>query len=307
MKKCSKKCSKLKGVVFSAVFAAVASLMCAGCRKDDASASSQPVPATVQTIPLTTQTAQVHRPTPALAGLEAAQPDDGTPIIRFVTPRLIPFRMDLQPELDITGTPFSQDAVVQAHVRRILEAEFKHYPPGVLKSAVNLIIVFNTLAVNGHNAGGTYAPGIVFIAAGEYSVGEAWENHIAQIFHHEASSNFLLSPHWPLFDQARFRAANPPGFVYSNEVEGAGPAKAYTAADSIPSPMELGDGFLVPYGRSVLEQDFNSYAQILLWRPELLLRVFAPDSAVGRKARVVRDFYIAIDKRFETMFALAGE
>jgi hypothetical protein len=55
-----------------------------------------------------------------------------------------------------------------------------------------------------------------------------------------------------------------------------------------------------------MEQDFNSYAEVLLQRPGLLLETFAPESRVGRKAQVVRDFYVAIDRRFEGLFAPAG-
>lgn len=211
-----------------------------------------------------------------------------------------------EPPCVITGTPFSQDEVAQVQVRSVIEGEFKKYPPGVLTARVDTVQVFNTLKVNERFVGGMYIMGIVFIAAGEHFVGEAWENHVAQTLHHEISS-ILLFTHWQKFDKVAFDGTLPEGFVYIYDRPDADTEAPYNMDEFNPSLAQLSDGFLVPWAMRNLEQDFNSYAEILLWRPELLLRVFAPDSAVGRKARVVRDFYIAIDKRFEAVFAPAGE
>jgi len=298
-------------VVLSALLASVASLLCGRCNGGDTSASSQPTSLVlVEATEPAAQAAPAPPPTPAVVG--EGQPEGKTPTIEFAGPRppQFPFRMDLtrppEPPLVITGTPFSQDDVAQAQVRRVLEREFKKYPPGVLYATVGAVLVFNTLKVNERLAAGTYTIGLVFIAAGEHFVGEAWENDIAQTLHHEVSS-LLLFQNFLKFDKQAFDATLPEKFVYIYDRPGANTEAPYTSDDFIPSLALLSDGFLVPWAMRNLEQDFNSYAEILLWRPELLLRVFAPDSAVGRKARVVRDFYIAIDKRFEAVFAPAGE
>jgi hypothetical protein len=222
-----------------------------------------------------------------------------------------PFRIPAEwlpgPVHDLVGAPLAPEEVPQA--RRALEAAMDRYPAGFLGANLSLVVVFRSLEYNGLSPAGTYLFDQVYLAAGEYPAGEPRDIRIAQIFHHEVSS-ILLHRHRHLFDEARFRAANFPGFVYTDEADGADPVLAvnrqHTAAGSTPSLPELAWGFLVPYARTHVEQDFNTYAEILLWRPDLLLNLFAPDSPVGRKARVVRDFYIAIDKRFEAVLTPRG-
>lgn len=295
-------------VVFSILFAAFTLLLTGGCDKGPSTTATAKQVRSVEVEGATSKgsDAIAAQPTAQLTGLEVEKLEDSIPI-KFMQQSPIPFKMDLEPNLVITGTPLPPEEV--AHVRQVLELELKRYPPGLLKPLLGSVAVFKTLAVNEQPAGGSYFIGLVYIAAGAYPPGEARDNDIRRVLHHEISSIFMRM-HWGMFDDAKFRSLNPPDFEYAypNEVvEGEPPRKAYAAADIIPSLTELGDGFLVPYARSNLEQDFNSYAEILLWRPELLLKLFAPDSTVGRKARVVRDFYIAIDKRFEPMFAPFGK
>ena len=293
-------------VVFSILFAAFTLLLSGGCDKGPSTSATPKQTRKLEVEGATKGVAIAGQPTALPTGLDVEKLEDSVPI-KFMQQSPIPFKMDLDPNLVITGTPLPPEEV--AHVRQVLEFELKRYPPGMLKPLLGSVAVYKTLAVNEQPAGGSYFIGLVYIAAGAFPPGEARDNDVRRTLHHEISS-ILMRMHWGIFDEAKFRSLNPSGFVYThgNEIiEGEAPRTAYTAADSIPSLAELGDGFLVPYARGNLEQDFNSYAEILLWRPELLLRVFAADSTVGRKARVVRDFYIAIDKRFETMFTPFGK
>lgn len=296
-------------VVGSWVFAAVASLMCGGCGGGATSASAHPARLVlmVETQPVA-QAAQAlpPAPDPSPAVIGAEQPEGETPIVKFLGPRppQFPFRMEFTEPPDppdvIELSPVAPGEAIKDRLRHVLRAEFARYPSGTL-GVVDDILVGGTLTHNGRSVGASYFLGLVFIATGEQDAGAQTDAHVVRAFHHEASS-VLLHQHRTKFDEARFRAALPAGFVYRDDRPGANKEAPLAPDEDTVSLDLLNDGFLIPWAKRNLEQDFNSYAEVLLQRPGLLLELFAPESRIGKKARVVRDFYIAIDKRFETMF-----
>lgn len=255
------------------------------------------------------QAAQDPRPAPP-AGDGAEQPEGKTPTIEFVGPRppQFPFRMDFSAPPDppslIELSPATFSEATQRRLDRLLRAEMARYPSGTL-GVVSEIYVGGTLTYNACPAGAFQFVGLVFIAAGEADAGTVTDRHVVRGLHHELS-HALMDAHRATFDAARFREALPSGFDYTDDRPGAVEEKAYGPGDDSPSLDLLDEGFLVPWARRSMDEDFSSYAEVLLRKPGLLLKTFAPDSRVGRKARVVRDFYIAIDKRFEGVFAADG-
>lgn len=253
-------------------------------------------------------------PDPAVAGGVDAQPEVGGLKIEFVGPRPpgFPFRMDFSPgppetPASIELSPLKFDEAGRSRLQRLLHVEMAKYPSGVL-GFVSQVYVGGTLTYNSDAVGGFHFLGMVFIAAGEHDAGASTDAHVARAFHHEVA-HALMDAHRATFDGARFRAALPAGFNYDEE-RPADPPPALTAGsrpgDDSPSLDLLDEGFLVPWGKRSMDEDFASYAEVLVRKPELLLATFAPESRVGRKARVVRDFYIAIDPRFEAVFEPRG-
>lgn len=236
----------------------------------------------------------------------AVTPSAGEPAISFILPRSVPFRMDFSvapesPSL-VELSPVTFGEATQTRLRGLLRAEMAKYPSGTL-GAVNEVFIGGTLRYNGRPVGGFQFVGLVFITAGEADAMTATDTHVVRAFHHEVS-HALLDAHGAAFDAARFRASLPPGFVYREElpaVGGGGRVDKEAQPDQgedTPTLDLLAEGFLIPWAQDGMHEDFSSYAEILLRKPDLLLKTFAPDSRVGRKARVVRDFYIAIDPRF---------
>lgn len=255
---------------------------------DTHSPSSPPVPTTA--------------PTPPAAG----------PEIKFLLPRPVPFKMDFSPLPEepsiVELAPVTFGEATQTRLRELLRTEMVKYPPGTL-GALSAITVGSTLKYNGRPAGGFQFVGLVFIAAGEADTGAATDAHVVRAFHHEAS-HALMDAHGAAFDAARFRAALPERFKYRDELPGV--VGAAVAKEAPPGPCEdspsldlLAEGFLVPWAKDSLHEDFSSYAEVLLRKPGLLLDLFAPDTRIGRKARVVRDFYVTLDPRFAQVFESA--
>lgn len=304
-------------VALSGVLTAVAALLCGGCDDRGDTARTQPIrlvclEATQPTGQAVQAPAPPPNPTLAVVGDGAGQPEGEKNLLLFLGPRppQFPFRMELtappDPPAVLELSPFAPGEAVQDRLRRLLRSEIARYPAGTLDGVVDKVIIGSTLTYNGHAAGGAYLVSIVFIAAGEQDAGAATDAHVVRAFHHEVSSILL---HWPpgRFDEAKFRAALPEGFVYRYDRPSAAPDAPFAPSDNIPSLELIDEGFLIPWAKWNMEQDFNSYAEVLMSKPGLLLKTFAPESRVGRKARVVRDFYVTIDPRFEAMLDPDGK
>ena len=236
----------------------------------------------------------------------ASDPRAAGPEISFILPRPFPFVMN--PEIEpgkrfvIEVVPITFGVAMQDRLRALLHAEMTKYPSGTL-GAVQLILIGSQVRFNTRSVGGIHFLGMVFIAVGDGEATEEGDAHFTRAFHHE-TAHALFQFHQSRFDAARFRAALPDGFAYADEQPGAQPPAevAFDPRQDQPSLDLLRDGFLVPWAKDRMEEDFASYAEVLMRDPRLLLDTFAPDSRVGRKARVVRDFYIAIDPRFAAFF-----
>lgn len=213
-------------------------------------------------------------------------------------------------DLVITGKPAPRKEAEAA--RAVIERELDRYPPGFITSdtsgrgVVAGVFIYRTLTVNGVPAGGTYvAPGIVYLAVGTRAArGRIWEESIIRTLHHEISSQ-LLFRYRTLFDEEAFRALLPDGFVYEDERPGAEISDIRFDRNRVGSLQDLADGFLTEFASRNLEQDLNTYAEILMWRPELLDQ-FDARSRVARKAAIVRAFYISIDGEFEAVLEGSG-
>lgn len=104
----------------------------------------------------------------------------------------------------------------------------------------------------------------MFIAVGAYpNPGPERDVYIARTFHHELYSLFRTF-HSQQFDEKRFRDALPPGFVYDDEKPGANPTVAMRGVNAVGNIQDVADGFLTQYAKTTLEQDFNSYTEVLL-------------------------------------------
>lgn len=235
------------------------------------------------------------------------------PEIRFIRNGPVRFSMDVSlspdhPEV-ISGTAVPE--AMHDHLRVVLQKELDRYPKGFAATAVGTVIIGDTISRNDRQVSGLSCAGIVFIAARlDRSEEEARDAYLVRTLHHEFAhqlKNFSESLFGVRFDEAPFRETLPPGFVYLEERPGARAGEALdTMVNVVGSVDDLADGFIAQYARANIAEDFCSYAEVLMSRPGVLDATFAPDSRVFRKARLVREFYIALDPRFKTILATPG-
>lgn len=226
------------------------------------------------------------------------------PAVTFIEPRPIGFKMDFSrtPEepavIELSSIKFGR--VSQSRLQRLVDTVLAKYPPDTI-GCVSQIFIGGTLTYNGRSVGGFQFLGIIFIATGDKDAGAPTDEFVTRALHHEISHS-LLDANWTRFDAGRFQANLPPGFAYNNENTGVVLEKYGSANEDVMSLELLRSGFLVEWAKRNQNEDFASYAEVLLARPGVLFELFKPDSRVGRKARIVREFYLSIDPRFEQMF-----
>ena len=232
----------------------------------------------------------------------------GLPDISFYSSAPLPLRMEVpftgESEIVFELTPAPADPKLEQRVRSMVESELGRYPTGTL-DCLDAVMIGGELTVAKNAGKGAYLLGIVFLTVGDEDLGWQTDERVVSTLHHEISS-VLLHEHRSQLDEARFRAALPAGFRYAEDQGVRVWLQPLRGWEFDVSLGYLEAGLLKPWAMRCLEQDFNSYAEELFVRPPRLLRMFSPESLVGRKARVVRDFYIAIDPRFAELFEGEG-
>lgn len=304
-------------VAFSAATTVLAILLITGCAGDRSGGPNKPeavVPVPTVSEPLSGKQPTAEMPATSVARSAdggAASPARGLPKVDFVRPwpPQTALRLDYAPDANPPGflelSRFTAGRKVQERLRRILVAELSRYPAD-LQGMPDAIMIGSTLTHTGRSVGAAHMLGMVFIAAGDQDAGALTDAHVVRALHHEIAHS-LLDVHGDKFDAKRFRELLPTGFTYVADQNPVAEQEPFAPGNDSPTLELLNDGFLVPWAKHSINEDFCSYSEVLLQRPDYLLDLFAANSVVGRKARVVRDFYIAIDARFASMFRTSGK
>lgn len=172
------------------------------------------------------------------------------------------------------------------HARGVIEAAMRKYPPGLLEGHINGVHLVGRLHFSGIVAGGTNSSTRVYVAVGDVRKGYT-DRSIERIFHAEVSS-ILLRNRANDFDEAAWRAINPPGFVYlghGTEAIRRGKVGQLTRSDL------LDEGFFGDYAQSTLENDFNSFACFLLTGDPAVWVSAQAHPRITAKRQLTIDFY----------------
>lgn len=194
----------------------------------------------------------------------------------------------------ITGTaPKSWQSLLAL---RGLRTAVEVYPRNVLSTYAPRVLIAGRIEILDYRVGGTVQPGWVLLATDYLGLG-AGPAALARVFHHEVSS--LLIANRP-FPDAAWRATLPPGFSYpEDDTERLKATQVYAADVS----SFFADGFVSDYGSSSLENDINTYAELLLSDPEKLAALSAEYPAIAKKALIIRNYYEALHPDFAARFS----
>jgi hypothetical protein len=154
--------------------------------------------------------------------------------------------------IEIKQTAEGSRAGYLAALRPALDAYSKDF----LKRNLSKIAIYETMTVDGVAYGGTYDA----IRKVVYLQGRQIGKKTAG-FHHEFSS-ILLANYGLLFPAGEWRAANPAGFEYPAASAGAEALARDSDIEGGPGVYEK--GFIAGYGMTRLEEDVNTYFQVLM-------------------------------------------
>jgi hypothetical protein len=178
-------------------------------------------------------------------------------------------------------------------VRRILDRALKKYPPRILETHLRAIYALSELRYSGVITAGTNSRTSVYLKFGDEQK-RYTDAVIEGVFHAEFSS-ILLRNCADDFDQAAWKAANPPGFTYlGHGVE----AVKQRKAGLVRTEGLHAQGFLVEYGQSTLENDLNGMAAALFQGDAALWQIADRFPRIQRKLDLAVAFYHAIDPAF---------
>jgi hypothetical protein len=176
-----------------------------------------------------------------------------------------------------------------------IEESLEAYPAGFVSSLCKAIFVCGSLVLDGADAGGTYGPAWLILAA-NLRVGAAGIVETCRLgVHHELSS--LIWARMPEL-QLSWATLMPSGWQ---------PAR--TNAEVLSPHKEQDDrrdGFLTAYGATTLENDFNTYAETVFAFPSRLVAAARNSPIVGRKVGLVFDAYERLDPRLRETFTRQG-
>jgi hypothetical protein len=187
--------------------------------------------------------------------------------------------------VELDAVPVALDGIEQA---------LAVYPPDFVSTRCKAVFICGSLS-DGAQAGGTYGPAWIILVATERFGWDIFETARLGI-HHELSSLVWMVR---LDLQSRWRTLLPQGYTEAKDN-----AEALKA-----SPSEEGDverGFLTPYGATGVENDFNTYAEIVFTDAARVAVLADKHPLIAQKLGLVMDAYISLDGRFEDLFKKLG-
>ncbi len=169
------------------------------------------------------------------------------------------------------------------------------YPDKVLEYNLKAVYILKSMKFFDVGYGGTNSNTAVYLTNDGISLGYT-DKYLEQTFHHEFSS-ILLRGYARFFDSVAWKAANAPGFVYTDRENGVGAIRNNESSQSL-DPELSEKGFVAQYARSSIENDVNSIAQNLFCPEKEFWSIVDRFPRVKQKTKLLITFYNQLNPRF---------
>lgn len=180
--------------------------------------------------------------------------------------------------------------------KRIILAALAKYPVRIIRTYIDRIYVTSGLSAYNTPMGGTRSDNRVYINNEGVKNGYT-DEYMEKTFHHEFSSVLLLNSD-TAFDSEKWNSFNDTSFEYSND-EFAAIREDRSGQDLDTNLHKI--GLLHQYASTTMENDFNSFAELLfLPSPEFIAAV-KKYPRLKRKVLYMIDFYTKIDPGYAVM------
>lgn len=192
----------------------------------------------------------------------------------------------------VNGSAESLDEKELLRVLDITCGEMLRYPLKVIKRDLDALYLSKKLSLFGVDYGATILSQSVYLTSEGKEAGFS-DDYLRRAFHHEFSSILI---HLHPFSEKEWRAVNPPGFKYLNELEGEGEVLEVVARGEIrkePAPELLKQGFLAEYGKTSLENDVNTYVENYFLNNGEVSPMLS--RRINEKLKIIKNFYKSIE------------
>lgn len=180
----------------------------------------------------------------------------------------------------------------------ILIDELDKYPKVVLDNDLKGISLSGKLSFYDIECGGTYLGNRIYLSSINDFNGNR-EAYIREAFHHEFSSILLKNRNFP---SAEWEATLPENFHYvESEKERVAILKEGMNLEETRADI-LEKGFVNDYGMLNIENDINTYAQILFTNPKKLAMLAAKYPRISPKHEIIKQFYSGLKPDHEWVF-----
>lgn len=168
-----------------------------------------------------------------------------------------------------------------------LQMALKKYSPAFIKNYLHDIRLTSTLDVQGIAAAGSFSTttSSIFLAVNS-SLDAYGATYYADTFHHELSSLFVYKGPFPV---KQWNALLPAGFHYQRNFYGHCPC--YEQSKHTMSEWHQ-LGFMSDYGATRLDNDVNTYAEVLFEHPDNMKTLMSRYPAIRNKARLLAQAYV---------------
>jgi hypothetical protein len=193
----------------------------------------------------------------------------------------------LRPPISGEGSQMPPEEITR--VLGAVEKCLSAYPKEVLKKNLTDIYLISGMKFYGKGFGAAYGNSAIYVNSEGESKGYTEQFLLSQM-HSELSSIFLMN-YAGEFSQEAWKSVNVAGWEYNGTgVEMLGRNDIFAQTDDL-----LSRGFLVKYSQSSIENDVNMFAFWAFTKPEQLRELTSKYDRIGRKYRLVVQFYKKID------------
>jgi len=182
----------------------------------------------------------------------------------------------------------------------------KKYPLAVIRKNMTQIYLSNELTIRGAKASGTYdaeKKSIYLLNSFQNRSDLGWARHFLETtIHHELSS---LLMHNYQFDDFLWRKAMGKNFLYEKDKDPWYEWKLVRGQMDAPEISEeelLNRGLLAQYAETGVENDFNTYAEVIFSDPTRMKKLVHEYPTIAKKYQVFKEFYLSIDNGFAPIF-----
>jgi hypothetical protein len=176
------------------------------------------------------------------------------------------------------------------------------YPPMLVRKYLAAVFIARTLEINGVTGAAMFANSWIYVAVPARD--ELGNKSYELSLHHELSSLLFYGGEFPTI---RWHLVNEPEFQYlDNQVDIIKAAALSNRKDPEQAETWHAAGFVSDYGMASMENDVNTFAELMMGDPDKLLLLCNEYPKIAQKKNILIQFYTKLAPEMSTYFNRVG-